>query len=235
MSYLFNTFFYNPLYNALILLVSFIPGGDAGVAVVVLTIVVSFLLFSISKSAIRSQMRLKEIEPEMAKIREITDKQEQARQMLALYQKNKINPFSMIILMLIQLPILFALYYVFLRGGLPMVHTELLYSFVKAPAAVSMNFLGILDISQKNIFVALIAGITQFFQAKLMAKNQPAKSDKPSLGQDFAHSMNMQMKYTFPAIIFLIGLTLPSALPLYWSTRNCFTIVQELFLKKNIK
>jgi len=233
MSYIFNTFFYNPLYNGLVFLIDIVPGGDAGVAVVLLTLVVSFLLFSISKSAIRSQMKLKEIEPELVLIKQNPDKQEQARLMIALYQKHHINPFSMILLLLLQIPILFALYYVFYKGGLPEIHTEILYSFVKVPTEVNMHFLGILDISQKSWIVALVAGVTQFIQARLVAPPPAvAKDTKATFSQDFAHSMHMQMKYTFPAIIFLIGLSFPSALPLYWSTRNVFTIGQELFLRK---
>lgn len=233
MSYIFNTFFYNPLYNGLVFLIDIIPGGDAGIAVILLTLVVSFLLFSISKNAIRSQMKLKEIEPELNLIKQNPDKQEQARQMIALYQKHHINPFSMILLLILQIPILFALYYVFYKGGLPVIHTEILYSFVKVPTEVNMHFLGILDISQKSWAVALVAGVTQFIQAKLVAPPPPvSKGDKPTLSQDFARSMHMQMKYTFPAIIFLIGLGFPSALPLYWSTRNVFTIGQELVLRK---
>ena len=231
MSYLFNTFFYNPLYNGLIFLINIIPGGDAGLAVVFLTLIVSFLLFSISKKAIRSQMKLKE--PELALIREIKDKQEQAKKTLELYRKNGINPFSMVLLMLIQIPILFALYYVFFKGGLPNIHTELLYSFVRPPSVVSMSFIGLIDISKANIFVAFVAGVTQFIQARLVIPpSLPKTGDKASLSQDFAHSMNSQMKYTFPFIIFLIGTGLPSALPIYWSTRNIFTILQELVLKK---
>ena len=233
MSYIFNTFFYNPLYNALVYLIDIIPGGDVGIGVILLTLVVSFLLFSISKNAIRSQMKLKEIEPELALIKQNPDKQEQAKLMIALYQKHHINPFSMILLLILQIPILFALYYVFYRGGLPQIHTEILYSFIKVPAQVNMNFLGILDISQKSWVVALIAGITQFIQAKLVAPaTLPKTEGKGSLSQDFARSMQMQMKYTFPAIIFFIGLGFPSALPLYWSTRNLFTIGQELILRK---
>lgn len=232
MSYIFNTFFYNPLYNALVFLIDITPGGDAGIAVVLLTIVVSFFLFSISKKAIRSQIRMKEIEPELALIRKIEDKQEQARQMLALYKKNNINPFSMILMMLIQIPILFALYYVFFKGGLPSIHTDLLYSFVKIPSEVNMNFLGMLDISKKNVFMAIFAGITQFIQGFVMVKKTPKKSENPSFSEGLAHSMGTQMKYTLPVIIGAISLSLPSALPLYWSTRNIFTTIQELILKK---
>ncbi len=111
---MFNTIFYRPLYNILVWFVDVIPGHDAGIAVVCLTLLVSVALFSISKKAIKTQLALKVIEPELARIKaEITNKEEQAKQTLALYKKYKVNPFSMILMVIIQFPILIALYYVF--------------------------------------------------------------------------------------------------------------------------
>ncbi len=159
MSYIFNTFFYNPLYNALVAIIDLVPHQDAGVGVVLLTILVSVLLFSVSKKAIRTQIKLKEIEPEIKRIKENfkDKKEEQARLMIDLYKKHSINPFSLIFFVIIQIPILFALYYIFWKGGLPMIKTDILYSFVPVPQNVSMSFLGILDITKKSIVLAVIS------------------------------------------------------------------------------
>lgn len=236
---MFQTLFYNPIYNILVFFIDLIPNHDAGVAVVMVTILVSILLFGVSGKAIKTQMALKAIEPELEKIKnEIKDKEKQAREILALYRKNKVNPLSMILLMLIQLPILFALYYVFWKG-LPVIDITKLYSFVPAPSDVNMMFLGIVDIGKKSIILALISGITQFFQAMLIAKRTPKKERvagvKKTMQEEFADSMQMQMKYFFPVIIVFIGLSLPSALPLYWSVRNVFTIIQEVLIAKKQK
>lgn len=231
---MFNTIFYSPLYNILVWLIDVIPGHDAGVAVVGLTLIVSVLLFSISKQAIKTQLALKEIEPELEKIKTDTkDKQEQARQTMALYKKYKVNPFSMIILMIIQFPILIALYYVFYKG-LPVIHTDVLYSFISVPETVNMVFLGIVDLSKKNIVLAVIAGITQFIQGYIVASYhpKPIPGQKKTMKEEFAHSMQMQMKYFLPVMIGFISLTLPSALPLYWSVRNIFTSLQELYVRR---
>lgn len=240
MSYIFNTFFYNPLYNALVGIIDLVPHQDAGVGVVLLTILVSLLLFGVSKKAIRTQIKLKEIEPEIKRIKENfkDKKEEQARLMIDLYKKHEINPFSLIFFVLIQIPILIALYYIFWKGGLPMIKTDILYSFVPVPQNVSMNFLGILDITQKSIVLAVISGITQFIQAYVATPSikTPEKDVKDrTFGDDFQKSMHMQMKYVFPVVIGVIGATLPAALPLYWSTRNIFMTVQEIFVKKGLK
>ncbi len=236
---MFNTLFYAPIYNVLVWFIDIIPSHDAGIALVLVTLLVSILLFSVSKKAIKTQIGLKEIEPEIKKIKEnVKDQAEQARQTMALYKKNKVNPFSMILLILIQFPVLIALYYMFFYG-LPVIHTELLYSFVQNPPVVNMNFLGIVDLSHKSIVLAICAGLTQFIQALIMSKRTataaPQNGQKRSMQEEFAHSMQVQMKYFLPVIIGLISMGLPSALPLYWSVRNLFSAGQEVLIMKDKK
>lgn len=231
---MFNTLFYAPIYNVLVWFIDIIPTHDAGIALIIVTILVSILLFSVSKKAIKTQIGLKEIEPEIKKIREtVKDQAEQARQTLALYRKHGVNPFSMILLILIQFPVLIALYYMFFYG-LPVIHTELLYSFVENPPMVNMNFIGLVDLSHKSIVLAVIAGVTQYILAHIMSKRTKTvpTGQKRTMQEEFAHSMQIQMKYFLPVIIGLISLGLPSALPLYWSVRNLFSAGQELVVMR---
>ncbi len=235
---MFNAIFYAPIYNLMVWLIGVIPNHDAGVALVLVTLFVSVLLFSLSKKGIKTQLALKEIEPELKKIRELESKEEQAKQTLALYKKHKVNPFSMILMIAIQFPILIALYYVFYKG-FPDIHTDVLYSFVKVPETVNMIFLGFLDLGSKNIVMAVIAGITQYIQAAILASyNKPkvlADGEKRTMQEEFANSMQTQMKYFLPVLIGGISMTLPAALPLYWSVRNLFTAAQEVFVRKQAK
>ena len=237
MSYIFHTFFYNPIYNGLVFLIDILPNGDVGLAVILLTIAVSFILFSVSKKAIKTQIRMKEMEPELRTLREtVKDRQEQALKMMALYKKYEINPFSVFLLVLLQIPVLLALYFVFLKAGLPEINANLLYSFVSTPSQVSMSFLGLLDITQKSILLAIIAGITQFIQARVaIPKSLPKTEGVSSFKDDFQRSLNTQVKYVFPVIITFISIGLPAALPLYWSTRNVFVTIQEIYVKKTIR
>lgn len=234
---MFNTLFYAPLYNILVWFIDILPTHDAGIALVMLTFIVSLLLYSISKKSIKTQMALKEIEPDIKKIKDqVSDKAEQARQIMALYSKNKVNPFSMILLVIIQFPVLIALYYMFFYG-LPVIHSELLYSFVKNPDQVNMVFLGVADISKKNFVIAIIAGVTQFIQGYLISARTKLpvvdKNKKKTMQEEFAYSMQTQMKYVLPFVIGFIAMGLPSALPLYWSVRNIFTSAQELIIKRD--
>ena len=108
----FTIIFYKPLYNALVFLLGIIPGHNVGIAVIVLTLVVQFILFPFRHKSVIAQRKMKEIEPEIHKIKEQfkKDKQEQTRQIMALYRSHGVSPFSGFLMLLIQLPVFFALY-----------------------------------------------------------------------------------------------------------------------------
>lgn len=239
-SSIFHTLFYNPLYNGLILLIDTIPGGDVGVATVILTCIVKFILFPLSKKATKTQMVMKEIEPEMAKIREkfSSNREELARQTLEFYRKNNLNPFASFFLVLIQLPIILALAFVFYQGGLPAIHSELLYSFVKVPSLINTNFLGLFDITKTNFWLSVLTGLAQFVQIRLSVPAHipaPEGSKPAGFSDDLARSMNVQMRYVMPIFMFIVCLKLSAAIALYWITGSLFTIAQELYLRKTLK
>jgi YidC/Oxa1 family membrane protein insertase len=226
---IWNAVLYQPLVNALAFLVSVIPGGDVGVAVILLTILVKIVLFPLSQRSIESQAQMNILTPELNKIKESgASKEEQARLTFELYKQHKTNPFSGCLLVLIQIPIIFALYYVFLKGI--NFQNGVLYSFVHIPAHMNMIFLGIIDISKKSLVLAILAGISQFLQAHFMPK--PVASGNGSFQESFGRSMNMQMKYVFPFIVALISYTLSGTVALYWTTSNLFMVGQQIYVKK---
>jgi YidC/Oxa1 family membrane protein insertase len=232
MTYIWNTILYGPLLNALAFLVSIIPGGDVGIAVILLTIFVKTVLFPLSQRSIESQIKMNLLAPELKKIKDSgASKEEQAKKTFELYKQHKTNPFSGCLLIFIQIPIIFALYYVFLKG----INLESgLYPFIHAPGHINMLFLGILDISQKNILIlAILAGISQYFQASLMPKPAvSAKTDKSSFQENMTSSMQTQMKYVFPFIIAFIAYSVSGAVALYWITSNIFAIGQQMYANK---
>lgn len=237
MAGIFFTFFTQPLYNALVFLMSIVPGGDAGLAIVCLTLIVKLILFPLSRKAIRTQLMMRSIDGELKEVKEKfkNDKQKQALETMALYKKRGVNPFSSFFLLLIQIPIIFALYRIFLQNHLPEINTDLLYSFVNVPDHLSILFLGLIDISEKSLFLALAAGITQYIQGKLSIP--PTKKDKTkerSFSDDLAHSMNLQMRYIFPVVAFFISWQISGAVALYWTVSNLFSIGQELVVRRQL-
>jgi YidC/Oxa1 family membrane protein insertase len=233
-SNIWNTVLYEPLVNALAFLVSVIPGGDVGIAVIVLTILVKIALYPLSQKSIESQAQMNILTPELNKIKASgASKEEQARLTFELYKIHKTNPFSGCLLVLIQIPIIFALYYVFLKGI--KFESGLLYSFIHVPEHVNMIFLGILDITKKSIILAILAGVSQYLQAHFMPKPAPSpvvNSSAPSFQDSFAKSMSMQMKYIFPFVVAFIAYSISGAVALYWITSNLFMVGQQIYVKK---
>lgn len=239
-SSIFNTFFYEPLYNGLIfLMTNIIPWADIGIAIIIFTIIVKFILFPLSFKAIRTQVQMKEIEPEIKKIKERNknNNQNQAVELMNLYKEKGIKPFSGFLLIFIQLPIILALYFIFLKGGLPEVKLDILYPFVLAPKSINIMFLGLVDVTQKSLVIAIIAGVTQFFQTMISMpkkKEQEAKETK-TFKDEMMKSMSTQMKYVLPFIVFFISYKISAAVAIYWSASNLFHICQELYVRKRIK
>ena len=233
-SYIYHSYIFNPLYNGLVFLIDVFPWMDAGIAVIVFTIIVRLLLFPISKKSIITQVRMKQIEPELAKIREKTgnDKQAQALQTMALYKERGVSPFSSFFLLFLQLPIIYALYSIFIHSGLPEVNKEILYGFVSVPV-INMHFLGLIDIGIRNIPLSIIAGISQFLQLHFSPATRSVDYKKgASNPADIAQNMTRNLKYFFPIMVFLISYKISSVVALYWTVSSLFTVAQELYVRK---
>lgn len=229
---MFKTIFYDPIYNALVFLIDKMPGGNVGLAIIVLTLVIKFILLPLHRKSIVSQIRLKQIEPEINAIKEkYTDKQEQAKKTFELYKEKKISPLSGCLPILIQLPIIIALYRVFLNGF--DLTADSLYSFVSLPETVNVFFLTF-DLQAKSIFLALLAGITQFFQISMAVKRNPAVKNDGSMQATMSNTMNKQMKYVMPVFVAFISYQISAAIALYWAVNNIFTTIQEIVINNKM-
>lgn len=232
----FYIILYQPLFNSLIFLYDYIPGRDFGLAIIALTVIIRIILFPISVKAVNSQKNLQKLQPKIKDLQTKykNDKEKQAKEILELYKAEKINPFSGLLLAIIQLPILIALYQVFWNGLKPQ---ELagLYAFVLNPGQINTIFLHIIDLSKPNIVFAILAGITQYFQTKMLTPQAGAVKGKNKNEPDFSQIMQKQMLYFFPVFTIIILLGLPSALGLYWTASGLFSIVQQYFVFKKEK
>ena len=226
---------YQPLFNFLVLLYNFIPGHDFGIAIIALTIIIRIILYPISVKSVNSQKSLQQIQPKLQELQNKykNDKEKQAKEILELYKKEKINPFSGLFLAFIQLPILIALYQVF-WNGLKLKELDGLYSFILNPGQINPLFLHILDLSKPNIIFAVLAGLVQYYQTKMLIPKTDHKVTNKNKEGDISQMMQKQMLYFLPVFTVIILLSLPSALGLYWIVSGIFSIVQQYFLfKKN--
>ena len=241
-SSIFHEVLYRPLFNILVFLYETVSFYDLGIAIILLTIIIRFALFPLSQKAIRSQKELYKIQPEIKALQEKykDNKEEQVKKTMELYKERGVNPFSGCLPILAQLPILLALYWVFV-SGFDSSNLTNLYSFVKNPGDINYVFLNWIDISEKNPYIALLAGIFQFIQSKMMLEQQKKsrasvkkeKSDKPKGSMDdISVSVSKQMTYVMPVITFIVASSLHAGLALYWTTTTLFSVFQQWYVFK---
>ncbi len=229
----FHSIIYLPIYNALVFFVDVVPTHDIGIAVIIVTIIVRFILYPLSKKAIKSQIAMKAVAPEIEEIKKkYKDKpEEQGRAMFALYRERKVNPFSGFLLLLLQLPILLGLYFVFAQGGFPEVDPAMLYGFVPLPTAVNMDFLGLINMSSHSIVLAVLVSVTQAIYTRLsMGPKGTLTQTEASFSDEMAKSFDIQARYVLPVVIGVVSYFVAAAAPLYWVTSNLFMIAQELYV-----
>lgn len=234
---LYTTLIYQPIFNALVWIYNIIPGNDIGIAIIVLTFLIKIVLYPFTKKSLDSQRSLQDIQP---KIKEIQIKYKDNQQVLAqelmkLYKEEKVSPFSSCLPVLIQLPVLIAVYKVF-QSGLHSSGFELLYSFVKNPGTIDVMSFGFVDMAKPSIALAVFAGLSQYFQAKMNFAKKPAKVGgnevAGSSDEKMMAMMNKQMMYMMPVLTTIIGVSLPAGLSLYWFVSTLIMIGQQWVIFK---
>lgn len=231
MSNIFQTIFYQPILNLLVFLYNIVPGNDLGIAIIFLTVIIKIVLYPLSNQSIKSQKALQDLQPKIDELKKkhAHSKEEMGRAMMALYKENKVNPFSSCLPLIIQLPFLFAVFRVF-QTGLANGSLNLVYSFISRPESINVLSLGIIDLSKRNIPLAVLAGLAQYWQAKMMVtKKAEIKSDS-SKDENMMAIMNKQMIYFMPAMTIFIGLSFPGGLTLYWFITTLLTALQQLYM-----
>lgn len=232
-STLFTEIIYRPLLNGLVFIYSVLPYSDIGLAIVVLTVVVRVLLHPTLIQTIRSQRALARLQPKLRDLQKKLkdDKEEQAKQTMALYKEHGVHPLSGCVPLLIQLPVLIGLYQVFWHG-IASFNQSLIYAFIPAVHAFNPVAFGVLDLTHRhNYILAATAGISQFLQAKFLP--QPNAS-AGGTGADFTKALQWQTMYGLPVIIAVIAWSLPAAVPFYWTVLNLLAIVQQLWIQKRL-
>lgn len=232
MTWLFHEIIYRPIFNLLVGIYNVIPGHDFGVAIIVLTVGMRIIFLPLSIKANRAQRLLARVQPEIKALQEKfkNDKAAQAQAVMALYKEKKINPAGGCLPLLIQLPILLALYRA-LANGLNPDSLKILYAFVTNPGTINQLSLGFFSLAGKSHVLAIISGILQFIQAKIMAGRTPKSipGAKPASVLDPA-MLNKQMLYFLPVMIVVIGWNLPAGLVLYWAVTTLVGVFEQLYV-----
>ena len=232
MIHLFNEVLYSPLLNLLVFFYNIFPFADLGLAILLLTLVIRLVLWPLSEKALRSQKAMQAIQPKISALKEKykKDPSKLAQATMAIYKENKVNPFSYIFLLLIQLPILLAVYQVFRNGLISKNLATDLYGFIHNPGVLNVLSFGVLDLSKPNLILTLITGLLQYRQGKMLTTIQhlPNIAKKEGAKDETVMAiMNKQMIFMMPILTVFIGLGLPSGLMLYWLIGLVLTIIQQ--------
>lgn len=239
-SFLYTEVLYRPLLNLLVGITNILPTHNVGVAIVLVTLLVRLFLLPSSlhhaKQMRANQGKMQDVKKEIDKIKKKHkgDKAKEAEETMRVYREAGVNPASGCLPLLIQLPVLIALYKVFLSGLSPEVFGSL-YGFISEPESLQTVFLGI-PLNEPSLRLGVIAGVAQFVQMKWLSPT-PQTDSQPGMNEDAAAmmaSMQRNMMFVFPVMTVFISLQLPAALALYWATSTLFGIIQQYLLKRTL-
>lgn len=219
---MFNTYIYQPILSVLVFIYEHVALHDVGFAIILLTIFIRIVLFPLFYKGAKDQTIAQKIQPKIKEIQEKhkDDKEQQARAFMELYKEHKFNPFSGIFTLILQIPIFIALFRMFNKELSNPIFSE------------GVVFLGILNLGEKSIALALVAAGLQFLQAKLAMPKQTKTSSSDQEKQMLM--MQKMMLWMGPLFSLFILSSLPSALGLYWIASTLFGIGQQLYINKKI-
>lgn len=182
--------------------------NEYGISILIVTIIIRILILPLAIKQYRSSKQMQAIQPEIRKIQQKykDDKQKQQEETMKLFQKHGVNPLAGCFPVLVQMPVLIALYHAIMRNS----------------EISSHSFLW-LQLGERDLIVLpLLAAATTYIQQKMMMQFNPAPTTGPNPMQ--------ALLVVFPVLIFVMAMSFPSALPLYWIFSNLFTIGQTYFL-----
>ena len=217
-------FFTKPLFFIIDYLFKF--SGNFGIAIVLITVGIRLIFFPLANYSFRSMAKMKAVQPEMARLKELykEDKVKLQQEMMSLYRKEKINPASGCLPVLIQIPFFFAIYKM-LFISLEMRHQPF-FGWIKDLSAQDptslFNFFGLIPWSPPSFLIIgvwpILMGLSMWVQQKL----NPAPTD-PIQAKIFAF---------FPIFLTVILASFPSGLVVYWTVNNILTIAQQWVIMK---
>ena len=220
-------FFTKPLFFVIDYLFKF--SGNFGFAIVLITLAIRALFFPLANFSFRSMAKMKAVTPEMQRLKELhkDDKVKLQQEMMALYRKEKINPASGCLPVLIQIPFFFAIYKM-LFISLEMRHQPF-FGWIKDLSAADptsiFNLFGLIPWDPPSFMIIgiwpILMGASMWVQQKL----NPAPAD-PIQAKIFAF---------FPLFLTIILASFPSGLVVYWTVNNILTIAQQWVINKNTK
>lgn len=222
-----------PLLNILILFYKTIAFEDLGLAIILLTFLIRMLLYPLFRKSTEHQILMQRLQPEIKKIQKKfkNDKSKQGEEMLKLFKKHKTTPVTGIGLIIVQIPIIFVLYRIFLNITHPDIFS-FLYLFNTPPQNFNTTFLNLIDLKESSMLIVGLASVAQYFQGKLITQKQTINTQNKT--NDMASLFAKQMVFVGPIITFIIFINLPAALSLYWLTTSLISVWQQHQINREV-
>ncbi len=220
-------FFTKPLFFIVDYLFKY--SGNFGIAIVLVTLAIRIIFFPLANYSFRSMAKMKALQPEMVRLKELhkEDKVKLQQDMMALYRKEKVNPASGCLPILIQIPFFFAIYKM-LFISLEMRHQPF-FGWIKDLSAQDptsiFNLFGVIPWDPPGFLIIgiwpILMGLSMYLQQKL----NPAPTD-PIQAKIFAF---------FPLFLTIILASFPAGLVVYWTVNNILTIAQQWVIMRKTK
>ncbi|MDE2071367.1 MAG: membrane protein insertase YidC [Patescibacteria group bacterium] len=225
-----------PLYNLFVFLLSVVPGGSAGLAIIALTLLMRIVLYPLFASSIRTQMGMQAMQGEMdavnKKYKDDTEALTRAR--IELMRRYKVRPLSAVFALIVQFGLLISLYWALFREGFPTINQTLLYSFVHAPSAVNTAFFGLNLLAPRDLLLAVLVAATQWAAIYLTLKRTNTGPVAPEQAQ-VRRLQSGFMLWSMPVLIGVISFSFPGAVGLYFVVTNLFSVLQEWIIRRHFK
>ena len=216
LDFLWNDLLINPMINALIILSNALF-DNYGLAIIAFTIVIRVLTYPLTIRQLRTTRAMSAMQPQLQEIqKKYKDPKRRQQEMMKLYREVGFNPLGCAVPLLLQFPILIALFQVIRRtlGTTPEALLSLssrLYDwdFISQAVPLNRDFLT-MDLAANGGFpLAILVGVATFYQQKFSTSRSGARDDRQA-------SMNRTMLYMMPLMIGFFTITLPSGLGVYW-------------------
>jgi YidC/Oxa1 family membrane protein insertase len=217
----------NPLLNILVLLYNTVAFHDLGIAIIILTVIIRLALYPLFQKSMKHQLLMQEIQPKIKAIQEEhkKDYEKQSQAMMALYKEHNINPFAGFGLLIVQLPILWAIYRLFLHIFQPGA-LDAVYHFFTRPTALPAVSMGFINLQHANWPIVIITAFLQYLQTRMSISSNPAAASSAQVA-----SLKM-MSFVAPIITLVIFSRLPASVTLYWLATSLISIGQQYMINR---
>lgn len=228
MGTIFNEILLRPIFNLLVFLYS-VLGNDFGLAIIVATVLVRVVVSPLSIKTTKSQQALSRLNPQVEEIKKkISDPAAQSQAIMKLYKEHGVSPLSGCLPLLIQLPIIIALYKALLAGFKPE-SASLLYGFINNPGTIHPISFGFLNVTLPNHILAIVAGAFQWVQAKVAMSLQQQTVQSGAAG-----ALSNQMLYLFPLMLVVISWNLAAGITVYFIASAAVAILEQWIVRRFI-